>query len=161
MICRWLAPMADPSAPGAAANFGLRHRSTLRHRPAGNLWLAPKVHLPARPAMSFQLCPDLASSACAADEYSCSAFPSSPELHQRGTARLSPAFSSLWPCQRSQPLVCTVGCTFWLGGGFNLRFAPAGTPTRQSGDSCSLPCRIISCWHSTSVRSVDSSAKVS
>ena len=43
----------DPSAPGAAAISGLRLWSTLRHRPAGNLRLTSKVHLPARPAMSL------------------------------------------------------------------------------------------------------------
>lgn len=49
---------ADPSAPDAAADFGSRLCPTLRHRPAGTLRLASKIHLPARPPMSFQPLPD-------------------------------------------------------------------------------------------------------
>ena len=122
------------SALDAAANSSSRLCSALRHRPAGNLQLASKTHLPARPVRKFPLRPDFCRLACAAGEYPCSAFPSSPKLHRRSTFRLAPAFASL-AVPAFQLSACAVGCTFWPDWRLLLRLSPAVIPSSPSGDS--------------------------
>lgn len=99
---------ADPSAPDAAANAGLRLCSTLRHRPAGTLRLASKIHLPARPVTSFRPLPDfcrrLAPTVSIRD-------PPSPRLRNCAQGSNTPARAGLVSSGRASVL--------------NLRLAPS------------------------------------